>query len=204
MLESLIRLLFPEQCGACGRTGSGACDVCFPREPPIRFTTSTLQVRALGIYDGALRRLVLALKTGRRDVAESFAQRVGGYVDGSAGLIPVPTTAARRRERGFDGCELIVKSVAQRVGAPAFAGLVQVAGDRQRGRNREARLAARGRFRWRADSLCGRSVILFDDVVTTGSTLEDCAEAVRAAGGNVRSALVIARANGPWGADGER
>jgi predicted amidophosphoribosyltransferase len=104
-------------------------------------------------------------------------------------LVPVPTTAARRRERGFDGCELIARSIQR---ARVLNDLVQVAGDRQRGRGREARLAARGRFTWRGEPLSGRAVTLLDDVVTTGATLEDCASVLRAAGAQVERAIAIA------------
>lgn len=107
-------------------------------------------------------------------------------------MIPVPTTALRRRERGFDGCLLMAQLAAQAAGARTLSGLKQLRGDRQRGRSREQRLAAHGRFAWRGEALDGMEFVLLDDVVTTGSTLEDCAQAVRSAGGRVSSALAIA------------
>lgn len=151
-------------------------------------------VTALGAYEGDLRRAVLAFKQGRRDVADAFAARLEALVRSADVLVPVPTTALRRRERGFDGCELLARRVAQRAGCTAIVGLTQRAGDAQRGRSREARLAAQGRFRWRGRPLRGCGVVLLDDVVTTGATLADCAAAVRDAGGEVERAVVIARA----------
>jgi len=194
MLRALLDLLFPPQCGACGTTGSGICERCLPHASRVAFRLTTLHGVALGAYDGELRRAVLALKSGRRDVAEAFAQRLSALVTEGDVVVPVPTTAARRRERGFDGCELIAREIAKRTQATAACGLIQTAGDRQRGRNRVSRLSAKGRFRWRGDALAGQRVVLLDDVATTGATLEDCARVLRGAGATVERAVVVARA----------
>lgn len=194
MLHELLELVFPPQCGGCGKTGTGACERCLPRRASAHFRLQTLEIDALGVYEGGLRRAVLALKSGRRDVAYTFAQVLSEFVAANDVIIPVPTTAARRRERGFDGCELMARHINERTGARVLSGLVQVAGDRQRGRDRNARLAARGRFAWRGDALHLRRVTLLDDVVTTGSTLEDCADVLRACGATVERAIVVARA----------
>jgi predicted amidophosphoribosyltransferase len=194
MLQQLIEVLFPPQCGGCGAIGSGACDRCLPRENLATFRLPTLHVVALGSYQGALRRAILALKTGRRDVAAAFALRLREIVPPQTVLVPIPTTPARRRERGFDGCELIAHRIAESSGISMFAQLAQVKGDRQRGRHRDERLAARGRFAWLGGTLHGICVTLLDDVVTTGATLEDCATVLRSRGALVRDAIVVARA----------
>lgn len=191
MLQQIVDFVFPPQCGGCDAAGTGACERCVPYNTLENVRLPTLDVVALGEYEGGLRRAVLALKNGRRDVARAFAQRLSEVVRPCEVLVPVPTTRARRRERGFDGCELIAKSI---VCADVLHGLVQTAGDRQRGRGREARLAARGRFAWRGDPIDARSVTLLDDVLTTGSTLEDCANVLRNAGAYVERAIVIGRA----------
>ena len=189
VLQQALHLLFPPQCGGCDAVGTGICERCLPRHVHETVRLPTLQVVALGRYEGALRRAVLALKSGRRDVARAFAERLSGIVTRDEVLVPVPTTAARRRERGFDGCELIARSIEI---AGALPGLVQTAGDRQRGRGRGERLAARGRFAWRGDAIAGLRVTLLDDVVTTGATLEDCAGTLRACGAIVEKAVAIA------------
>ena len=193
-LGEVVDFLFPPQCGGCDTPGTGICERCLPCADADVAMLTTLRVHALARYEGGVRRAVLALKSGRRDVAEGLGTRLAALVGSGETLVPVPTTAGRRRGRGFDGCGLLARTVAQRTGAAVLPHLAQIAGDRQRGRARDARLLAQGRFAWRGTSLDGRSVVLLDDVVTTGATLEDCACAIRAAGGRVDKAIVIARA----------
>ena len=195
-LGALIDVLFPPACANCDAIGSGLCERCFPHAEALQFTIGALHCIALGAYEGALRRAILALKSGRRDVAEALGVRLRPYValaDAVDALIPVPTTTLRRRQRGFDQGELLARVIARPSAVPVAAALVQIAGDAQRGRSRSERLAAVGRFSVVAASLGNaRRVILVDDVATTGASLTDCAAALRAAGVTVTRAIVAA------------
>ena len=193
LARAILDFVFPPQCGGCEAVGKGICARCLPYLALHKRRLPTLDVLALGVYDGALRRAILALKNGRRDVAEAFAERLALHIDPRFAIVPVPTTPARRRQRGFDGCELMTR-IACGDRALMLPGLVQVKGDSQRGRSRDVRLSATARFVWRGGELQARTLVLLDDVVTTGATLEDCANAIRNAGGIVRQAIVIASA----------
>ncbi len=148
------------------------------------------------MYADRLRQAILALKDGRRDVARSMGSRLAELADASMQLVPVPTTRIRKAVRGFDGAELLAAVCARASGAHAHNLLSQISGDAQRGRNRQARLAAHGRFACRERDLGGREFVLIDDVMTTGSTLEDCAATLRASNGAVCKAIVVAIATG--------
>jgi ComF family protein len=194
---AVVDLLFPSACVECDAVGPGLCGECFPPLPPVRFALEGLRCVALGEYEGVLRRAILALKGGRRDVGDALGALLGAAVEPMQVdmLVPVPTTVARRRERGFDQGELLARAASRRAELPVAALLRQSAGDRQRGRSRTERLAAVGRFVCMpASILAGARVLLVDDVATTGATLRDCAETLRGAGLRVNGAAVVARA----------
>jgi competence protein ComFC len=197
--RSILDLVFPAQCAGCNAIGSGLCAACAPSAGPIDIRLHLLRVRALGIYEETLRDAVLALKDGRCDVAEALGMLLAPAVAGDITLVPVPTTAARKRVRGVDGVVLMARIAARAAGATMVEALRQRAGDAQRGRSRSERLRAKERFICEA-AIAGRNVLLVDDVCTTGATLEDCARAVRAAGGCIEGALVVAAAkpDAPW------
>jgi predicted amidophosphoribosyltransferase len=200
VLRPLLDLLFPPQCAGCNALGSGLCDACAGAGERIHVRFPSLRVSAFGAYQGNLRAAVLALKDGRRDVAEALGRRVAPLVARNCVLVPIPTTLRRRRARGFDGVALVARHAAEIAGARVVLALEQRSGDAQRGRSRAQRLAAQGRFTSDPAAVAARRVTLFDDVCTTGSTLRDCADAVREAGGMVEDAVVVAvtKSDSPW------
>jgi ComF family protein len=200
-LSTILDALFPVVCAGCGNGDGALCAGCTPNRRTIqRFSLGSLRVAALGAYDGPLRRAILAFKRGRRDVGVVLADALARHLmstlpEGSGSvLVPVPTTAARRAERGFDQAALLAREAGRLTGLGVLDILRQTAGDAQRGRSRLARLSARGRFRCSAGELVdGVRVVLIDDVTTTGATLRDCSAVLTAAGARVAGALVVAR-----------
>jgi ComF family protein len=200
-LSRILAALFPSSCVSCGASGVAFCAACAPSGRPEFFTAEGVACVALGPYSGTLRRAILALKRGRRDVGERLgrlaAQRVP--IDPRAvALVPVPTVRRRVRERGFDQAMLLATGLGAASGLPVLALLRPRTAETQRGRSRAKRLQASGRFELASATVAqGMRVLLVDDVATTGATLRDCAATLERGGVPVIGAIVIARAPSP-------
>ncbi|PWU09331.1 MAG: amidophosphoribosyltransferase [Verrucomicrobia bacterium] len=112
-------------------------------------------------------------------------------------LVPVPLHSRRERERGFNQSARLAKALSRRTGIPygtllkksVFTESQTLLNRRQRRQN------LRGAFTLRQNSLLtGLSVMLVDDVLTTGSTLEECSKTLLAGGARAVSAITLARA----------
>jgi len=138
-------------------------------------------------FDGVAKDLVVALKFRHR---RSAATVLAGHIVRQAGLGHVdlvtwaPTSSPRIRRRGYDQAELIARAVGRRLGVPCRRLLYRAHGVAhgapQTGRSRRDRLRGPA-FRARRPRP-GLSVLVVDDVVTTGATLRTAATALRAAG----------------------
>jgi predicted amidophosphoribosyltransferase len=151
-------------------------------------------------YVGAGRELVARVKyrNDRRALGWLAAQTAAHHEPARcqpASITWAPTTPGRRRERGFDHAELLARLVARRLRLPVRRLLVRVPGPAQTGRSKAER-ACGPRFApspQLAKLARGSSVVLIDDVVTTGATLAAAARVLHAAGVAEVRGLVAAR-----------
>lgn len=166
------------------------------------------RARAVGGYDGALRAIVHALKyEGRRSLAQPLAElmRIRGaeMLAGADWAVPVPLHPSRQRERGFNQAA----DLARHLGVPVRRALRRhratrtqtgLPASRRHGNVRGAFALARGQEgREGLEGLAGTTVVLIDDVSTTGATLDACARALKEAGVREVRALTAARVVAP-------
>jgi predicted amidophosphoribosyltransferase len=188
-------MLFEPCCTACARPGAAICVRCVDAlvpAPEIDPPPGVDRVAALVRYEGVARDLVLALKYGNRrhglpELARALAATVA---DRDLDVVTwVPTTAARRRERGYDQAELLARPVARNLRVRVRPLLRRAPGPPQTVLGRSERLVGPP---LRARRRCPRSVLLVVDVCTTGSTLRAAAQALRGAGAEEIHAVVLA------------
>jgi predicted amidophosphoribosyltransferase len=192
VLDFLRAWLFPPACVACDAAGPALCAACSPTlHDAIDFEVDGVPAFALGAYEGALRRAVVAMKRGERDPLDVLGALLAARAPLIGEIVPLPTSRGRSAERGFDQSVELARRVALRRGVPV-AELLRKRGAPQDGRSRLARLRAAGRFRLER----GRSpvaVTLLDDVCTTGATARDAMRTLAAAGVAVRRLVFVAR-----------
>lgn len=127
---------------------------------------------------------------------QTFLSRHADWLPAIAGIVPVPLHPRRFAERGFNQAEVFSNSVSACLGVPIMPALM-----RQRYTTQQAGLTRRERIKSMTDAFCvldpalvkGKSWLLVDDVFTTGSTMQECARTLLAAGARDVSGFTLAR-----------
>lgn len=142
--------------------------------------------RSLLHYDGVTRSVMMALKYNSKKENADFIgyavnDRLGEWIRGLAPdcIVPVPVSAERERERGYNQAGLIAGKISAYTGIPCADLLIRnkntVASKKLGAKARVLNL--RGAFAMKeTDSCKGKRILLVDDICTTGVTLESCAE----------------------------
>jgi predicted amidophosphoribosyltransferase len=203
LLHAVATAIVPPLCAACGRTCRAEATLCtrcsrrLAEADPLEGGGAPGLDRAWSSasHEGVARDLVTALKFRRLlPVADLIADRIQWLAPStilSGTIVPVPTAPLRSALRGFDPAAEIAAALAERTELPLEACLVRRGGGRQVGKRRAQRIGhppviqARGKV--------PRSVLLIDDVLTTGATLSSCARALRSSGAIRITAITFTR-----------
>ncbi len=192
---------YGQQCWLCNRASIAGrtCPKCRAGGSP-RFVWITTN------YDGAARELIKIYKFGhQRAAAHSLSQLMVETLHDFNGpaelaklnylIVPVPTATSRIRQRSFDHCALLAKTIAQKLDAEYLGAMGRLGQSRQLGAKRPDRLKqpAANYFVHTPLSIKGRNILLIDDVVTTGATLKAVTKVLRKTGAKRVDALAFAK-----------
>jgi ComF family protein len=200
---SAVRFIGPPLCERCGlpfehEQASAVCGGCMA-QPPV-----FARARAVMRYDEASKPLILRFKNADRvhaapALARWMARAGADLLAQSELIVPVPLHWRRLFRRRYNQSALLAKALTRQSGIPwAPDALRRLRPTPSQGglTARERRLNVRGAFavpRRRRALVAGRRVLLVDDVLTTGATLDAAARALRRAGAAHVDALAIAR-----------
>jgi ComF family protein len=219
MIDRLISLLAPHVCIMCGTEGALLCTRCAPdaTEPvPSRCyrckavtTNSSVcgscrrnsplrHVWVASQYGGPPKELIYQLKFAR---AKRASHNIAMYLHETVpALSPdtivtyVPTATSRVRQRGYDQTRLIARVFAKQRGLPCDELLVRRGQSRQVGSDRKHRQEqAAKNYQSKQNIAKGTEVLLIDDILTTGATLEASAKILYQAGAKTVNAVVFAQ-----------
>jgi ComF family protein len=197
---------FCERCGvpfgAAGQAAAGLCPSCVERVPAFRRARAALR------YDASSRDLILPLKHADRlelaPVLASMMARAGaGLMAGADVLVPVPLHRKRLFHRRYNQAAVLALLLGRAARRPVWPdALMRVrATEALEEKTPEQRVAmVAGAFRvrpHRVSKVVGRTVLLVDDVMTSGATADACAQALLAAGAAAVDVLLAARVPDP-------
>jgi predicted amidophosphoribosyltransferase len=209
---AIVDLLLPSSCAGCDALGPSPCPACTGRlrpAPALPPPPGLDRLDALLRYDDTARAFVTAVKyRNARASIDGLAPSVASLVIATGGgegvgvgegevaddrldlVTWAPTTPERARGRGFDQAELLARAVARHLRRPVRRCLRRLSGLHQTGQAAEVRHVGP---RFVAIAPIQGSVLVVDDVCTTGATLSTAAAALRRAGARQVRGVVMAR-----------
>lgn len=221
LVDTAVGLLAPHQCIACGREGSVLCASCLetagepiaPRCGGCKKLSDDWQtcqgckawirvdrLYVSTVYDGMYEHL---LRTFKFDVQRSAVRPIAMLMkdilplDDLSGftICPLPTAPARVRERGFDHTKLLGRELSATTGLKRSTFLKRYTNARQLGATRSSRMQQMQHEFYvpQSKDVKGSSVLLIDDVVTTGASVSAATRALQKAGAKQVYAVVFAQ-----------
>lgn len=219
----LVDWLYPPQCAGCGKFGYRWCDDCQNKVLEIHqpyclkcgsptkgekicASCATIEpvydaIRAYALYEEPLRAALHRLKY-HRDIAlaDIFAMHLIKLFNQMAWevdwITAVPLGVVRLKERGYNQASLLAYPLSLATRVPYHSKLLKRVREtasqvKLSVQERQANVA--GAFSANSDLVAGKNVLVIDDVTTTGSTLNACAQALKTAGANHIYGLTLAR-----------
>lgn len=211
VLKSLLSVIYTPRCIVCGTSTLDRClckdcldnihFLCREVSTPVRRYYSRLF--AVAAYEGPMLAVVHKFKYGRgraavRIVSDLLKEHIRWFDDVEC-IVPVPQSMRRYIKRGYNQSVIIAQMVSRLTGKPVFArALVKAAHTppqvgKSLGERKDNLVAAFAAPHFRAQSVKNRNVLLVDDVVTSGATIDECARVLLKSGASKVDVLTVAK-----------
>lgn len=203
----ILDLVFPPMCHGCGRVDTRWCNICLNDlfNVPIHIQDYEPQILsglcATGHHTGKLQQAIQSLKYNNTpQLAQSLGQRLITVLQQKAwavdAILPVPLFADRLQKRGYNQAYLLSQPIEKHFNIPVQQDWIQ----RYRDTNQQVGLNAHERRENVKDAFIAsqevtdKAVLLIDDVVTTGATLDECATALFEVGAKAIYGMTVSHA----------
>lgn len=210
----ILNLLFPLECLCCKTEGSWLCEKCFRQlkfndQKYILPAPNLEEIFIAGDYDDkVLAALIKKLKFNFiNDLAPILGRFLSLFWEGiifnhpelknktDVLLIPIPLSRKRQNWRGFNQAELIAHSFNLNYNYETSFNLKKIKNTKAQSSLNESERAEniKNCFSWTGENLKDKIIILIDDVITTGATLNEAADVLQEAGAKKVYGLVVAK-----------
>lgn len=220
--EFILDLIFPKTCFGCGKEGLWFCKTCKKEIKLIKTQTCYLCKRISlkgkicskckshsnlsGVvvttkYEGLIKQSVCALKyEGLSDVSRDLTKLMikclkENKLTGDYLVVPIPLHKKKFYERGFNQSELLATEICNYFTWQMSKKLIKIKNTSsqvgQKGILRRKNL--KNAFMWRGENITKKNILLVDDVLTTGSTLEEAARVLKVSGAKKIWAIVLSK-----------
>ncbi|MBU0573516.1 MAG: ComF family protein [Candidatus Margulisbacteria bacterium] len=203
IMDSILDLIFPKKCHVCGALNDEPfCMKCFTK---IQLLKPQAFSHSVGTYQGTLKKAIHKFKFNKKiELAQPLGYLLVKYVNrhiniaGIEMVVPVPLHARRLCERGYNQSELLCHELTKYLNVPTVGGLLY----RKRETQPQFELSrvdrfrnVRGAFEVKGRKLLeGKSVLLVDDIYTTGYTTSECTRVLKQNGARFVHILTLSRA----------
>ncbi len=214
IIKQILKLIFPRECFGCGCLDTLVCPNCFKRIPirpyqreKIKYQDYLDKVLIATFYSHPLvPKLIEQFKYyAQQELANVLGEIMFNFIKqnrlektlANFYLVPLPLHRRRLLERGFNQSQLLADYLSQCLSLPIISENLW----RKKYRKQQAKLSAKkrldnikGAFAIREKNIFfGKKILLVDDVVTTGASLNEAAKVVRLAGASTVWGITIAK-----------
>lgn len=203
-LENFLNIIFPIQCGICGKLGSSICDKCYNDLKKYEIRKQYEDLFFAYRYEGIVRSLIIKYKFHDKSyLYKTFSEillknkNLCKFLKSYDIILSVPLHKKRLQERGYNQADLIAKEVARKTGLIYYKNMLI--------KNKNIKPQSIKNIQERINDVLGiyevknsellkeKNVLIFDDIYTTGSTANECKKELLKAGANKVGILVLAK-----------
>ncbi len=203
-LEKLLNIIFPIQCGICGKIGNSICDKCYNDLKKYEIKKQYEDLFFAYKYEGVIRNLIIKYKFHDKSyLYKTFSEillknkNLCKFLKCYDIIIPVPLHKKRLQERGYNQADLIAKEIAKKTGLAYYNNVLI--------KNKNIKPQSIKNIQERVNDVLGiyevknselikeKNILIFDDIYTTGSTAQECKKELLKSGANKVGILVLAK-----------